>query len=76
MQVLATPTTPAQVQAREVCADGLNVRESPMGDIKAQAERGATLWLYPSQAGWSQIAAGEWVGLWVNASYMCDIITP
>jgi len=47
-----------------------------MGDIKAQAERGATLWLYPSQAGWSQIAAGEWAGLWVNASYMCDIITP
>lgn len=67
----ATPTMPAQVRAREVCAESLHVRVAPMGEVRGWAGKGEVLEVLPAVDGWSQIAAGKWRGLWVRESWLC-----
>lgn len=72
-QVPATPTEPTQVRSvRMVCADGLNFRDAPMGEIKYQAERGERVWVLEPVNGWSEIASGKWQGLYVKESWLCE----
>ena len=57
----------------QVCADALNVRLSRMGEVVTTLERGQSLTVSPAVDGWSQIVAGQYAGLWVNASYLCEV---
>lgn len=67
----ATPTVPAQVRAREVCAESLWVRVEPMGERRGVVLQGETLQVLEPVEGWSQVAAGKWRGLWVRESWLC-----
>lgn len=69
----ATPTVPtASVLVREVCAESLHVRASPMGEVRGWLENGQMVRVYLPVDGWSQIAAGKWRGLWVRESWLCQ----
>lgn len=72
MTVPATPTVPAQVQAREVCAESLHVRDAPMGEVEGWLVKGETVEVYPVVDGWSQIASGEWRDRWVKTEWLCE----
>lgn len=69
----ATPTVPAQVEAREVCAESLHVRDAPMGEVKGWLVKGQPVEVYSAVDGWSQVAAGKWRGLWVRESWLCEV---
>ena len=75
MAVAVEPTQEQTIKIEQhlmqVCADGLNYRDAPMGEIKHQAERGDVVWVGEPEGGWVQIVGGEWRGLWVKAEWLC-----
>ena len=68
-----TPTSADHLQV-QVCADALNARLAPMGDVVTIFERGQTLKVTSPERGWSQIVAPQpYIGLWVKFSYLCTV---
>lgn len=43
-----------------------------MGERVGYVYGGELLEVFEPEEGWSQIAAGEWRGLWVKDSWLCD----
>jgi hypothetical protein len=75
-QEVATAGMPASeynppTRIKAVCAESLHVRASPMGEVRGYLYRGQIVEVFESEEGWSQIAAGEWRGLWVRDSWLC-----
>lgn len=71
----ATPTMPAPFEGptriKAVCAESLHVRAAPMGEVRGYLFAGQLVEVFEAEDGWSQIAAGEWRGLWVRESWLC-----